>query len=147
MLKGGNPFEAVIGEIDDMKEVITEEDDHDHEELDWCNDERSESHHTIDVDLKQMSTLEKEINDLKDAIEAPETGLNDMIAEAESQKATNYETQVAETEQRTKENLAYQADIKNLVAAAELVQKAIKVLSNYYDMLAKKLEQDTALIQ
>merc|ERR1719506_2365354 len=67
-----------------------------------------------------------------------------MIAEAESEKADNFESQQEETNQRKKENMAYVTDIGNLMTSQDIMKKALQVLTNYYDMLERKLAKDTA---
>jgi uncharacterized phage infection (PIP) family protein YhgE len=130
-----------------MLEVMVKEGKADAEELAWCNSEREESHSDLDETNTQITTLEDEINTLEDTIGAPETGLEAQLAQAEDDKATNYQNQVDETKERTKDNLAYQADIDSLVKAQDILSKALKVLSKFYTMQAEKLAKDTALLQ
>merc|ERR1719160_5934 len=47
---------------------------------------------------------------------------------------------VTETKERTEVNLAYQANIKNLVTAASIVKRAQAVLKKYYEDLEARLE-------
>jgi hypothetical protein len=147
MLKVGNPLDQIITAFTRVKSIIEEEEKEDDEKLAWCNSEREESYAIKADTASQMTTLEEEINTLEEAIGAPETGLADMLAEAEESKATNYQNQVEETKERTKENLAYQEDIKNLQTAQNIIKKATKVLQKYYTMLEKKLAEDTSLLQ
>jgi len=127
--------------------VIKEEEKADDDQLEWCKTEREESHKSIKSNNDQILTLSDEINTLVDTISAPESGLEAMLAEAEDNKATNFQNQADETKERTQENLAYLADTKNLQAAQGILTKALKVLSTYYTMQAKKLEADTSLLQ
>jgi chromosome segregation ATPase len=130
MLKAGNPLDKIVSAFKMVEEIIKEEEKEDDEKLSWCDTEREDSHAILADAEAQITTLEDEINTLEDTIGAPETGLVDMLAEAEETKATNYENQVDETKERTKENLAYQEDIKNLSSAQEILKKAIKVLDD-----------------
>jgi len=59
----------------------------------------------------------------------------------------NKEAQTKETAERTEANVAYQADVRNLVSAQSILSKAIKVLKAYYDDLEKKLAAGEALVQ
>eukprot|EP00747_Dinoflagellata_sp_TGD_P155902 gnl/TRDRNA2_/TRDRNA2_177625_c1_seq24.p1 gnl/TRDRNA2_/TRDRNA2_177625_c1~~gnl/TRDRNA2_/TRDRNA2_177625_c1_seq24.p1 ORF type:complete len:432 (-),score=155.83 gnl/TRDRNA2_/TRDRNA2_177625_c1_seq24:66-1202(-) len=143
----GNPFDLVLNKIHDMEKVIKEEEKADQEQLEWCRTEREESHASIKSNNDQITTLEDEINTLEDTIGAPESGLKPMLEEAEENKATNYQNQADETKERTEDNLAYQQDIKNLVSAQDILTRAINVLEKFYTMQAKKLEEDTSLLQ
>eukprot|EP00747_Dinoflagellata_sp_TGD_P155926 gnl/TRDRNA2_/TRDRNA2_177625_c1_seq6.p1 gnl/TRDRNA2_/TRDRNA2_177625_c1~~gnl/TRDRNA2_/TRDRNA2_177625_c1_seq6.p1 ORF type:complete len:398 (-),score=154.61 gnl/TRDRNA2_/TRDRNA2_177625_c1_seq6:52-1188(-) len=143
----GNPFDVVLGKIHEMEKAIKEEEKADQEQLEWCRSEREESHANIKSNTDQITTLDDEINTLEDTIGAPESGLEDMLAKAEDDKATNYQNQADETKERTEDNLAYQQDIKNLVSAQDILTRAINVLEKYYTMQAKKLEEDTSLLQ
>merc|ERR1719261_2119568 len=147
MLKAENPFDSVLGEIEKMLALIEKEAKADDEELTWCNSEREESHSNLKSAKEQILTLESEIDTLKDTIGAPETGLIDTIAATEESKEENYQNQVDETKARTTDNLAFQQDVKNLVAAQTILKKATEVLKKYYAMLEKKLEEDTSLLQ
>eukprot|EP00747_Dinoflagellata_sp_TGD_P155905 gnl/TRDRNA2_/TRDRNA2_177625_c1_seq27.p1 gnl/TRDRNA2_/TRDRNA2_177625_c1~~gnl/TRDRNA2_/TRDRNA2_177625_c1_seq27.p1 ORF type:complete len:399 (-),score=143.33 gnl/TRDRNA2_/TRDRNA2_177625_c1_seq27:52-1191(-) len=143
----GNPFDVVLGKIHEMEAAIKEEEKADAEQLEWCRSEREESHANIKANTDQITTLDGEINTLEDTIGAPESGLEAMLAEAENNKATNYQNQADETKERTEDNLAYQQDIKNLVSAQDILTRAINVLEKFYTMQAKKLEEDTSLLQ
>ena len=148
MLKfNGNPFDVVLGKIEEMEKAINEEAKADQDQFDWCMSEREESTASINSNNDQILTLESEINTLTDTISAPDSGLEDMLAEAEDSKATNFQNQQEETKERTTDNLAYQQDVKNLVGAQSILTKAINVLEKYYTMQAKKLAEDTALLQ
>eukprot|EP00747_Dinoflagellata_sp_TGD_P155918 gnl/TRDRNA2_/TRDRNA2_177625_c1_seq4.p1 gnl/TRDRNA2_/TRDRNA2_177625_c1~~gnl/TRDRNA2_/TRDRNA2_177625_c1_seq4.p1 ORF type:complete len:399 (-),score=145.79 gnl/TRDRNA2_/TRDRNA2_177625_c1_seq4:112-1251(-) len=143
----GNPFDVVLGKIHEMEAAIKEEEKADAEQLEWCRSEREESHANIKANTDQITTLDGEINTLEDTIGAPESGLEAMLAEAENNKATNYQNQADETKERTEDNLAYQQDIKNLVSAQDILTRAINVLEKFYTMQAKKLAEDTSFLQ
>jgi hypothetical protein len=139
-VKAENPFTEVLGEIDKMIDLIVEEGKSDKENLDWCNKERKENKASLKEKKKDILALEKLIDELTTTIEDPKTGLKAMIAETEESLVKNTEAQKTQTGERTESNLAYQADVKNLVAAEGILDKAIKVLKTYYDDLEKKLE-------
>merc|ERR1719265_181051 len=61
-----------------------------------------------------------------------------QIADQNEKLAVNRKAQADEIEDRGLENVAYQANVKNLVAAQELVNKATKVLKKFYDWLHAK---------
>merc|ERR1719482_724505 len=118
MLKfDGNPFELVLDKIMDMETAIKEEEKADQDQFDWCMSEREESHASIASNNDQILTLEDEINTLTETISAPDSGLEAMLAEAEDAKATNFQNQADETDEREKENMAYLEDKKNLNGA------------------------------
>merc|ERR1719247_1237065 len=93
-----------------------------------------------------MKSLEKTIDELDDRINNEKDGLKVQIANQEEELEKNIEAQKTETAQRLEENIAYQKDVKNLVDAEKLVEKAIKVLKGYYDDLEKRAE-NTGFIQ
>merc|ERR1719191_1984460 len=130
-----------------MEEAIKEEEKADQDQFDWCMSEREESTASINSNNDQILTLTDEINTLTDTISAPGSGLEAMLAEAEDNKATNFQNQADETKERTKENLAYKQDVANLEGAQDILTKAINVLEKYYTMQAKKLAEDTSLVQ
>jgi len=84
---------------------------------------------------------------LTKTIEDPKSGLKAQIANTEDALVKNTETQTLQTKERTESNVAYQQDVKNLVAAQGILTKAIKALSTYYDDLEKKLAAGEAFVQ
>jgi len=133
-----NPFDEVLDEIDKMLELIKEEAKQDKENLDWCYSERDENHAEKKKLKGEMESLEEGIDELDKSINHPKTGLKTQIAEREDALEKNNEAQKTETASRLEENIAYQKDVKNLVDAEKLVEKAIKVLKAYYEDLEKK---------
>merc|ERR1712217_139896 len=93
----------------------------------------------------EISDLKSAIEGLTTDIEDPETGLKAMIKADEETLQTNYESQVSETKERKEDNVAYQKDIKNLVAAQELLERATSVLKKYYEKKMKEMQE--ALVQ
>merc|ERR1719506_1736431 len=130
-----------------MIELIAEEGKSDKKNLDWCNKERKENKADLKQKKKEILGLEKEIDRLTKLIEDPEKGLKAQIEKTEEQLVKNNEAQKTETADRLEENVAYQADVKNLVQAHSILQKALKVLKAYYDDLEKKLEAGEAFLQ
>lgn len=147
LLQASNPFDTVLEEISKMIELIAEEGKSDKENLDWCNKEREENEASLKEKKAEILALEEKIDKLTAEIEDPETGLKKQIADTEESLVQNKESQTTETADRTEENLAYQKDIKNLVAAESILEKAIKVLKKYYDDLEQKLANGEALVQ
>jgi len=147
-LQAENPFDTVLDEIDKMIELIAEEGASDKENLDWCKKERKDNNKDLKQKKKEILGLEKEIDRLTKLIENPKDGLKVQIADTEQSLVENNESQKKQTAKRLEENVAYQADVKNLVAAEGILTKAIKVLKAYYDDLAGKLEAgEAALLQ
>merc|ERR1719486_145030 len=143
-LQAENPFDTVLDEIDKMIELIAEEGASDKENLDWCKKERKDNNADLKQKKKEILGLEKEIDRLTKLIQDPKEGLKAQIADTEESLVKNNEAQKTQTEKRLDENVAYQADVKNLVAAEGILTKAIKVLKAYYDDLANKLEAGEA---
>merc|ERR1719478_1588581 len=99
-----------------MIELIAEEAKADKTNLDWCKKERKENNDALDQKKKDILALEDKIDKLTTAIEDPKTGLKFQIQETENKLVQNNKNQVDETKERTEDNLAYQADVKNLVS-------------------------------
>jgi len=139
MVQKGNPFTEVLGEIKKMLKLIVEEGKQDKENLDWCNTEREENDANHADKVNQIDTLNGEIETLEETIDDPETGLKAQIKEAEESLESCVTSQKTETKERTEANLLYQSDIKNLVAAEDILAKAIKALRKYYDKLEDRM--------
>jgi hypothetical protein len=140
MVQKGNPFTEVLGEIKKMLKLIVEEGKQDKENLDWCNTEREENDASHQEKVDQIDTLNGEIETLEETIDDPETGLKAQIKEAEESLESCVTSQKTETKERTEANLLYQTDIKNLVAAEDILAKAIKALRKYYDKLEERMD-------
>jgi len=147
LLQAENPFTSVLDEIDKMIELIGEEGKADKKNLDWCNKERDENEKSLDGKKKDIISLKESIDKLTTTISDPKTGLKALIQDTEETLVQNKESQTTETKDRTTDNVAYQADIKNLVDAQDILTKALKVLKRYYDDLEKKLAAGEALMQ
>merc|ERR1719284_2106101 len=113
----------------------------------WCMKERKQNKAALKEKKEEILSLEEEIDKLTNTIEDPETGLKAQIKATEESLLENKEAQTTETADRKAANLLYQADIKNLVDAEDILKRAIKVLKAYYDDLEAKLEAGTALVQ
>jgi len=142
LLQKGNPFKTVLKEITKMLDLIVEEGKADKENLDWCNDERDENDSNLADKNDQIDTLREEISELTTEIEDPESGLKVQIEQTETSLKENVESQKTQTKERTSENLAYQANIKNLVKAEDILKRAIKALKKYYDKLEEKIAEE-----
>jgi len=122
-----------LAEIDKMLDLIKEEGDADDEKLSWCNSERTASDSAIrglNFDLNGLNTA---ITNLKDDINSPVDGLKKQIRDTNTNIKTNHDNMVDETKTRKEENVAYQKDIATLVQAQNLLERAIKVLKDYYE--------------
>jgi len=147
MIQAENVFDTVLAEITKMLKVIVEEGKADKENLDWCNSERTENDKNLGTKNSEIETLDGEIEGLINRIDDPQTGLKAQIKATEESLLSSVTSQKTETAERTKENLLYQEDIKNLVAANNILKKAIKVLRKYYDKLAERMEQENGFLQ
>ena len=130
-----NPFKTVLEEIEKMLVIIKKEEKADKEQFAWCNQERSDNNAEKTRQTGIKNGLEMDISKLNEEIDNPETGLKASIESLEIGLAENDKSQKSETKQRSEDNQAYQKDIANLVAAEELLDKAIKVLTAYYSQL------------
>jgi len=139
LLRAGNPFDVVLGEIAKMLDLISKEGVQDKANLDFCNSERTAKDALISTKTGEISDLEAKETDLTKDIEDPETGLKKQLEENAQSLIQNRESKETETKVRKEENVAYQADIKNLVDTEDTLAKAIAVLKKYYDELAAKL--------
>jgi hypothetical protein len=146
LLNAENPFTTVLEEINKMLDLIKEEGEVDKKNLDWCNSERDTNNEELKTKNQEIVSLEESINKLDGIINEPETGLKALIAQTETALVQNTESQKTETAERTENNLAYQADVRNLVDAQGILKKAIKVLKAYYDDLEKKLAAGAAAL-
>jgi large subunit ribosomal protein L24 len=134
-LEAVNPFEEVLAEIEKMIKLTDEEGKNDKEKLDWCRAERETNKDNLKEKKTEISDLKSSINDLENIIGEPETGLKDSIARDEASLADNSANQITSTTDRQGANAAYQTDISNLVAAEDLLSRAVKVLEAYYSKI------------
>lgn len=148
-VEAGNPFEKVLIEIEKMKKLNVEEGKEDKKNLDWCNKERTENNKNLDDRKSEILTLGSDIDKLETTIGDPVKGLKQQITKTEASLVQNHDAQVSQTKTRTEENVAYQADVKNLVNAEDLLTKAVAVLEEYYDGLAQKIAggKSAAMVQ
>jgi len=138
-LQANNPFESVLKEIDNMIELIAEEGKADKVKLDWCNEERKNNEDSKSTKESQITGLDEKINTLTDTINNAETGLKAIIAQTEESLLQNKDAQDKDTKQRAADLSAYQKDVSNLQAAQDILERATKVLTTYYDDLADKI--------
>lgn len=137
-LERENPFNKVVAELDAMLELINKEEKEDIAQKSWCDSEREENNGKLDDKKSDKQSLEGQMTSLADEIDNEETGLKKQIADEQTALAENRKAQVDETTDRGLENAAYQANIKNLVGAKEILGKATKVLKKFYDWLHAK---------
>jgi hypothetical protein len=137
-LEGGNPFNKVVAELDQMIAIIAKEEKEDVEQKEWCDSEREDNHAQLANKKSGQDQLNGEIVSLTDEIENEETGLKKQMADLQAKLDENHKEQADEIEDRGMENVAYQANVRNLVKAQEVVGKATKVLKKFYDWLHKK---------
>merc|ERR1711862_871284 len=64
------------------------------------------------------------------------------ISDTEDSLVENREAQAEQTKTRKSENAAYQEDVSNLSDAEDILAKAIKVLTRYYDQLEKHMSEN-----
>merc|ERR1719265_1313008 len=137
-----NPFSVVLKEIEKMVATIAEEGKVDKEKLDWCREERKTKTEEKTEKENQIAELETSIDELTNTIEEPETGLKASIAADETSLLENGESQKTATNTRSEENAAYQTDIGHLVEAEDLLARAVKVLTAYYEEIPSHHEEE-----
>jgi len=143
LIEAENPFETVITEIKKMLKVIEQEQKADDDQLDWCGSEREDYEGRKTTAEESILSLEGTIADLIESIDHEETGFKAMIKQNEDDLKANHDNQVDQTTERQAENKAYQIEIKNIVTAETLLQKAIEVLEKYYS----QFDKDESLLQ
>merc|ERR1719502_1865006 len=124
LVQAENPFTSVLDEIDKMIELIAQEGKADKENLAFCNKERKENDASLKQKNKDILNLDTKIDKLKTTIGDPKTGLKKQIEDTELALVQNTQSQTEETKERTENNLAYQQDVKNLVSAQGILEKA-----------------------
>eukprot|EP00933_Yihiella_yeosuensis_P063275 TRINITY_DN66393_c0_g1_i1.p1 TRINITY_DN66393_c0_g1~~TRINITY_DN66393_c0_g1_i1.p1 ORF type:complete len:667 (+),score=243.62 TRINITY_DN66393_c0_g1_i1:119-2119(+) len=132
MLSTGNPFEKVLKEIDNMQKVIGKEAKADKKKFDWCAEERKNNNKAKDEKSDSIVALTTSIDKLTKSIGEMKKTIETKTAEL----AENQEDQTDSTALRKKENLEYQKNIANLVAAQDILAKGTKILKDYYDSIA-----------
>jgi len=93
LVQAENVFEVVLGEIDKMLKVIVKEGKADKENLDWCNEERTENNGDLADKKDEIDGLNADIEKLTTTIEDPETGLKKQIKDTEKALEDNIATQ------------------------------------------------------
>jgi len=147
LLQAENPFEEVLKEIDNMLEVISSEGEADEENFAFCKKERKDNHRDKKKKEREMNSLDASIDKLDKRINDPVKGLKALIQETEDSLLKNRASQATETKDRLEENIAYQKDIKNLVAAESILERATKALKTYYEDVMQKLDNGESLLQ
>jgi len=138
MLELGNPFTAVLDEIDKMLVLLDEEQKTDDENKAWCETERDENNKLMEEELEpKVEDLKNMITKLDEDINKPEEGLKDSIKQAEKDINANREAQEEETAARKEENTAYTQSVRNFDDAQVILKKAIAVLTKFYESMKK----------
>jgi len=132
-----NPFKKVLGEIDGMQSVIAKEAAADLKQKTWCESETSTNTATKSDKEGESLNLKTEIDELHASIENEVDGLQKVLDEAKTSLEENQVDQQDQTASRAKENKDYQQNIANLQVAIQLLDKSTKILTKYYDKIAK----------
>jgi len=135
LLGANNPFTVVLTEIKKIISLIGDEQKADKKKKDWCEDERKTNNQALDDRNKEIEKLNSEIVRLNDEIHHEVTGLITQISETETNIASNREAQTTETSTRKEANVEYQKDIRHLVEAERLLNRAVAVLEAYYSKI------------
>jgi len=135
---------VVTQEIEKMREVIKKEGAADTKKHEWCKSERKENGATLKKKKKEILLTTEQTDKLTTLINDPETGILAQIAKTENTLEDNIGAQASQTKLRVEQNVAYQKDVKNLVASESLLKRALKALSRYYDDLEEKIKAGEA---
>jgi len=141
LLQSDDVFSNVLDEIQNMIKLNSEEEKADLEKMAWCNKERVEHDATVAKKTSEMLSLRTSIVKLTNTIGDAKVGLKTQIKEAEQSLLDNQASQSSQTAGRTKDNIVYQQDVKNLAKTQAILQRAIKVLQTYYDNMDKQLDK------
>jgi len=134
----GNPFGMVIKTIKKQMKVVDREETKDDDTKAFCDSERETNDASIDSLSSSIDSLDGEIQQLTTDIEEPEKGLKDTLAARQGDLADNKQSQADETASRQAENAEYRKNVANLVVAEETIEKALAVLTKFYDWLERK---------
>mmetsp|Transcript_80050 Transcript_80050/g.138945 ORF Transcript_80050/g.138945 Transcript_80050/m.138945 type:complete len:680 (+) Transcript_80050:187-2226(+) len=96
--------------------------------------QRAENEDELQEKRDKIAALKHEITQMTANIQ----GLQESLQEAEVSLANNKEIEASETTQRDEAKAKFEVDVKNLVDAAEPLEKTIALLTTYYDELDKK---------
>jgi len=144
MLQANNPFAVVLQEIEKMIGLIDKEGKADMAQISWCQTERQETNAGIKTAKGQINSLTSQVNSLTTEIEDPDSGLLVQLDQTETSHKECLDNQASETTARKDDNVAYQKDIKNLVEAQALLERAVTFLQKYYESVKMELEGDAA---
>jgi len=133
-----NPFAMVIKTIKKQMRVVDEEEKKDDDTKAFCDDERTTNDASIEGLTGSIDQLSGEIDQLTTDIEEPEVGLKATLAARQQDLADNKQSQADNTASRQADNAEYRKTVGNLVVAEETIQKALDVLTKFYDWLARK---------
>jgi len=134
-----NPFEAVVKQIRDVIALIDKEKQADQNKKDWCDQEQSD-HNSNEADqVADVGTLTGNIATLQTAVDESKTN----IEQAEEDSGHNRDAQTSETDARKTAHANFNANLKNLQDAQQILTKAIEVLTKYYDFLHKSTADHT----
>jgi len=133
LLQSGNPFDAVLDEIEKMVKLLEEEQTGDDEQKDWCEKETEENEAMKETKESKITDLKASIDELDDAINCPETGLLVEIKNTEESIKENIASKAKETAAREEEKIVYHTTVKNCVTVQDLLKKATKALKRFYD--------------
>mmetsp|Transcript_997 Transcript_997/g.1727 ORF Transcript_997/g.1727 Transcript_997/m.1727 type:complete len:754 (+) Transcript_997:78-2339(+) len=136
-LGGATPFDALLTEIDKMLAIIATEGSNDKENLDFCNQERTDQDAALVIRNANILKAEGDINEADTAINDPTTGLLVQISGLEDDIKENQKAQADETKTRADENKIFVAYKAEMDQAEETLKSAIAVLKKYYADLAE----------
>jgi len=133
MLQAGNPFTAVLGQIDNMMKLIDDEQKVDDEQKAYCEDTNAKNQQDMDDTNDSLDKIQADIIKLTADINDPSSGMKKQITEAEESLKTNQENQAEETKTRQHANLEYQHDVADMQAGIDILSKAKATLTEFFN--------------
>jgi hypothetical protein len=120
-----------VEQINGVIALIDKEGEADLNKKNWCVSEQEDKNTVKDDLITDLGTLRTNIGNLETAVDESMTN----IEQAEDDITSNRAAQASETDNRKAAHDAFQGNLKNLQNAQSILNKAIEVLTKYYDFL------------
>jgi len=139
---GLDAFERVKASIDGLVSQLLKEKQDEIKHRDWCNAELNQSARQAELKNRDKSDLEIKIEELTSQIDS----LAKAVAVLEAEIA-DLQKQVQQAgEDREKENMDFQATVKDAQATQKLLAQAVEVLGSFYGKPALIARQPAGLV-
>merc|ERR1719235_2498324 len=124
----GDPFQAVIDEVNDMITDLTDEETADHAEKVQCETDQMSNTQSAKTDSKSIDTNTAEIDRLNAKIQKAEEGIASNKQQIEDLESAKEEA----TTQREKEEKEYNQAKLDDQGAIDLLETSMQVLKDFY---------------